>query len=78
MNRSNIFNRIFHLYYDGFKNMTIGRKLWTIILIKLFIFFVVFKVFFFSDFLETHFKTDVEKSDYVLKQLTSPKQLKND
>ena len=29
--------RIFRFYYDGFREMTLGRTLWAIILIKLFI-----------------------------------------
>ena len=50
--------------------MTVGKKLWIIILIKLFIMFVILKVFFFRDFLGTKFKTDKERSDYVIEQLT--------
>ena len=46
---------IFRFYRDGFRNMTIGKSLWKIILIKLFIIFAVLKVFFFPDFLSTQF-----------------------
>lgn len=42
----------FHLYYDGFKSMTIGKTLWAVILIKLFIIFVVLKLFFFPNYLK--------------------------
>ena len=62
--------RIFHFYYDGFKNMTVGKRLWVIILIKLFIIFAVFRLFFFHDFLKNNFKTDQERSNYVIEQLT--------
>jgi hypothetical protein len=62
--------KIAYFYYDGFRNMTVGRKLWLIILIKLFIMFAILKLFFFKDFLNTHFKTEKEKSEYVLDQLT--------
>ena len=31
--------RIFRFYYDGFREMTLGRTLWAIILIKLFMLF---------------------------------------
>lgn len=41
----------FHLYYDGFRSMTVGKTLWLVILIKLFIIFFVLKLFFFPDFL---------------------------
>jgi len=53
--------------------MTIGKKLWLIILIKLFIMFVVLRLFFFPDFLNSRFDTDEQKSEYVLDQLTQPK-----
>ncbi len=65
--------QIFNFYYQGFRQMTVGRKLWAIILIKLFIMFVILKVFFFKDFLGSRFKTDQQKSDYVIEQLTAPK-----
>ncbi len=64
------FRKIFYFYYDGFKGMTVGKKLWLIILIKLFIMFAVLKLFFFPDFLNSKFKTDKERSDYVIEQLT--------
>lgn len=66
----NIFIRIFRFYYEGFKNMTVGKRLWLIILIKLFIFFVILRLFFFPDFLKTRFNTDEQRGDYVLEQLT--------
>jgi len=50
--------------------MTIGRKLWIIILIKLFVIFVVFRLFFFQDFLDKKFDTREQKSDYVIDELT--------
>ncbi len=50
-----------------------GRQVWLIILIKLFIMFVILKLFFFPDFLKTNFKTDKERSDHVLEILTDTK-----
>ena len=44
--------RIFRFYYDGFRSMTLGRTLWLIIGIKLFIMFAILKVFFFPNFLK--------------------------
>jgi len=67
------FTNIFLFYYQGFKNMTIGKKLWTIIIIKLIIIFLVLKLFFFPDFLNTNFKTDKERSNHVIEQLTKQK-----
>jgi hypothetical protein len=43
--------------------MRLGRTLWAIILIKLFIIFVVLKLFFFPNFLKTHAGDD--KAGYV-------------
>jgi hypothetical protein len=64
------FRRIFLFYYEGFKSMTIGKSLWLIILIKLFIIFVVLKLFFFPDLLKKNFKTEEEKGNYVIQELT--------
>lgn len=65
-----VFSRIFQFYYQGFKSMTVGKKLWTIIIIKLIILFLVLKIFFFPDFLKSNFKTDEERSNHVIEQLT--------
>ena len=67
MSKNNFFSKVFHLYYDGFRSMTLGKTLWVIILIKLFIIFVVLKLFFFPDFLKTH--ADGNELEYVAKQL---------
>jgi len=69
-----IFRKIFSFYYDGFRNLSFtSRKLWLIIFIKLFIMFAVLKIFFFPDFLKTKFKTNSERSNYVIEQLTQTK-----
>lgn len=56
---------------EGFKNLTWGKPLWIIVLIKLFIMFAILKVFFFPNFLNSRFDTDEEKSEYVSKTLTT-------
>jgi hypothetical protein len=65
-----IIDSIYTFYRDGFKGMTLGKKLWKIILIKLFVMFVILKLFFFPNFLDTKFHTDEEKGNYVLEQIT--------
>ena len=70
MASGNIVVRIFRFYYEGFRNMTVGRRLWVIILIKLLVFFAIMKLFFFPDFLESRFNTEEERSDYIIEQLT--------
>lgn len=66
-----LFRKVFFFYYEGFRNMTVGKRLWLIIAIKLFIMFAILKLFFFPDFLKTHFKNDQQRSEYVLEQLTT-------
>jgi hypothetical protein len=68
--KKNIFYRVFFFYYDGFKSMTVGKQLWIIIIIKLFIMFAILKVLFFPDLLKEKFKTDRERGDYVIEQLS--------
>lgn len=66
-----LIKRIFNFYVDGFRNMgALGKKLWIIIFIKVFIMFVILKIFFFPNFLKSNFKTDEERSNYVLEQIT--------
>lgn len=54
---------IYLFYRDGFREMTLGRTLWAIILIKLFVIFFILKLFFFPSFLSG--KNTEEKQDYV-------------
>ena len=62
--------RIYRFYRDGFRQMTVGRTLWKIIFIKLFVMFAVLKFFFFPDFLATRLNDNRKRADYVLEQLT--------
>lgn len=57
--------RVLFFYYDGFRNMKIGKKLWGIILIKLFIMFAILKIFFFPDALALQQKDNKSKADVV-------------
>ena len=62
-----ISGKAFDLYYDGFRSMTLGRTLWLIIGIKLFIMFAILKVFFFPNFLSKQAEKGQE-ADYVSSQ----------
>ena len=62
--------KIFNFYKEGFKNLTLGKTLWKIIFIKLFVMFVVLKLFVFDVNFNSIFKSDSEKSAFVLKNLT--------
>lgn len=68
MKKTNFWYRVFNLYYDGFRNMTLGKTLWMVILIKLFIIFAVLKVFFFPNFLKENAK-EGEESEFVATEL---------
>ena len=67
MNKDGFFYKAFDLYYDGFRNMRLGKTLWAIILIKLFIMFAILKVFFFPNFLKQHAQGD--EAGYVATEL---------
>ncbi len=61
--------KIYYFYYNGFREMTVGKKLWTIIIIKLFIMFAILKLFL-SRFSEEKFQYTKERSNYIIDQLT--------
>lgn len=67
--REGFWKRAIDLYVDGFRSMTVGKTLWLIIAIKLFVFFVVIKILFFPDFLSSKSDTDEGKAQYVREQL---------
>ena len=71
--KESLFHKIFSFYYEGFKKMTWGKKLWLIIFIKLFIMFAILKLFFFPNFLNSKFDNEEDKGDYVIEQLTNTK-----
>lgn len=68
MSKRNMIVNLLGFYCDGFRNMTWGRGLWVLILIKLFVMFFILKLFFFPSFLAG--KSDVQKQEYVGKALT--------
>ena len=68
MREGGFFYRVFHLYYDGFRSMTLGKTLWTVIIIKLIIIFLVLKVFFFPNFIGQH-ADDGKEADFVAGQM---------
>lgn len=68
MKKESVPVRIFRFYLEGFKSMDLGRTLWALILIKLFIMFVILKIFFFPRFLN-QFDSKTDKEDYVSQEL---------
>ena len=69
MKKDGFWYRAWDLYYDGFRHMTLGKTLWAIILIKLFVIFVILKIFFFPNFLKQHAEKEQE-AEYVATELT--------
>ena len=70
MRKETFLYRAYNLYYEGFKNMTIGKTLWMIILIKLFIIFVILKIFFFPDFLKSN-AVEGQEAEFVGNELVN-------
>lgn len=60
--KGNVFSRIWRFYYEGFRSMTIGKTLWIIVLIKLFVMFAILRLFFFRPVLKG---SDEQKAETV-------------
>lgn len=63
------FISIWNFYADGFRNMTWGRPLWWLILLKVVVLFLVLRLFFFEPVLSG--KSDEEKMEHVGRELIS-------
>ena len=57
-----------NFYIQGFREMTWGRELWVLIILKLVILFLVQRLFFFKPVLAG--QTEEQKSDFVGERLT--------
>ena len=64
----NLVTSIWQFYVNGFRSMTLGRTLWLIIAIKLFIMFFILRLFFFPNYLG-QFDSDSEKENHVSNEL---------
>ena len=69
--------KIWRFYMEGFRNMTLGKTLWAIILIKLFIMFFILRLFFFPNILQQKYDTDEESANQVIENLITPNNPKN-
>ena len=58
---------IYNFYVEGFRNMTWGRQLWWLILLKVVLLFLVLRAFFFKTILAG--KSDEQKIEHVSNQL---------
>ena len=64
----NTIQKIWQFYVDGFRSMTLGKTLWLIILVKLFIMFFILRLFFFPNYLNTP-AVGGDKEEYVGREL---------
>ncbi|MDE6491318.1 MAG: DUF4492 domain-containing protein [Muribaculaceae bacterium] len=60
---------IWRFYSDGFRSMTVGRKLWALIIFKVIVLLLVFRLFFFPNILERDYDNDADRSDAVRSSL---------
>ena len=65
-----IFHSVLSFYRDGFRNMTWGKPLVWLIILKLIILFAILRVFFFKPAMRG--LTDEQKSEVVGERLTQP------
>lgn len=63
---------VFEFYRQGFSAMRLGKTLWGVIFVKLFVIFVLLKIFVFDENLNSTFAKDADKSDFVLRNLINP------
>lgn len=50
MSNDNIIYKVWRLYADGFRQMTVGKTLWALIIVKLIVIFLILKWLFFPDY----------------------------
>lgn len=63
---------VFEFYRQGFSAMRLGKTLWGVIFVKLFVIFVLLKIFVFDENLNSTFASNADKSEFVLRNLINP------
>ena len=58
---------IYDFYVEGFRNMTRGRQLWWVIMLKVILLFAVLRVFFFKPVLAG--KSEEQKIEHISNEL---------
>jgi hypothetical protein len=64
---------IYLMYYEGFKNMKVGRTLWKLIFIKLAVILIFLKYFVHDTNFKTQYTTQEEKINFVHTNITKGK-----
>lgn len=66
-----LINFYFYILREGFKSMPgWAKKLWFILILKLIVMFFLIRPIFFPNYLKKNFKTDDERSKFVIEHLT--------
>ncbi len=60
-----LITRIWRFYRDGFREMTTGKRLWALIIVKLVLIFVIMKLLFFPNLLKRDYNDDDSRADAV-------------
>ena len=64
-----LITRIWRFYRDGFREMTTGKSLWVLKIVKLVLIFVVMKLLFLPALLKRDYKDDDSRADAVRSSL---------
>lgn len=65
-----IVTEVWRFYVDGFRGMTVGKSLWILIIVKIAVLFLVFKLLFFPDVLKRDYPDDTSRAKAVRSSLT--------
>lgn len=68
MNHLDFIYRVWKFYADGFRNMTLGKTLWALVIVKLIVIFVILKWLFFPDFIKQN-AGHGDEADFVAGQV---------
>ena len=72
-----LLKRVARFYYEGFTEMKLGKTLWLVVLVKLFVMFAVIRLFFMPDVLSQK-APDGDKTDYVSSQIIGKSDINDD
>jgi len=62
-------NYIYNFYKNGFENMRVGKTLWRVVFIKVFLIFIVLHYFVYNKSIDSEYTTKEAKADFVYKNL---------
>lgn len=62
--------KIVNFYVDGFKNLTLGKTLWKIIILKLIIIFTFLNYYIYDKSIKSEYQTEIQKINFVYKNIT--------